>query len=948
MPPGVALAGGGGGGGGGAGGDSGRGKKGKGKKTPTIRKACDFCNERKKKCDGNGIDRCTYCKEKNHHNECVYSLRKPQRRARKPVQGPAMPPAPRRSRPSPPSAAASDQAPSDGAEEEQEQEQESSQSASTAVALESYHQQHCGPIVPLKRARMAPSTATGLVGMIEDHNLHAFFRCMGFLPLTCQSDIRAVMVRILVDRKSRSQVHLLGAGHDHNSGSGSGSDTERTRMVTSGGEGEGGGTRSMSAKESDPSACMFWCAVALGGLARGAPIESMARYVELAGNAVSGNVAPPAMSRVARAWALMAYMYGFCQDSDKYRICQSRAQFFFDTSFDETRNMSDKEKEERAEFELLIRHIDGLGLFYGDGPVKWRHVNEYLSYKSESNNHGQQSARHPPMPHHATIMTLRLFIMLSYRRFGQAFFTDVWRHRTQTAANGACAAYGGGAGGAGIHHGVAETDAATAPAAAAAAAAAAFLPLASILERINDDDDDDDEEEKEMEEGDDRLATERNALLTDAFGGGHGDVVPGWADGLSGVGIYASPDPEFVLSGERAEEPPAHGSRNMTRMMASAVPEYERLNGILDGLDVCSGIGGLMISCTSVVLHASQGDWPGSVEHMRRCVKILRDFPGLMRFPMGLHMTHLLIAMIAGAQRHSLDTQPLYTQLREAYNPMKPRESKEIPPAEEWDGIDECCSHVYCRAIDGRFGRRAEEAPVPMPMPMPTPTPISSSRAGIASEVQAAWKKPNDGRCYDSSSGSQLQYQQQHRSQPVEGMPVPCRATGGEGRRYISRVSTHPQPGPAPPAEQQEQKPAPYAEGLNSQPGGCGSISQREEGRASAMASATWLNNPEYGFPSTFSGEGGGDDTSSCDDHDGNTMSQELDPVITAWDMGCLTPVPEPAPLEAMFPPAVNAMFPATVNVASAAAAAAAASSSLSSPPLPGFVFGSLPQVQQQ
>lgn len=89
------------------------------------------------------------------------------------------------------------------------------------------------------------------------------------------SDIRAVMVRILVDRKSRSQVHLLGAGHDHNSGSGSGNDTERTRMVTSGGEGEGGGTRSMSAKESDPSACMFWCAVALGGLARGAPIESV-------------------------------------------------------------------------------------------------------------------------------------------------------------------------------------------------------------------------------------------------------------------------------------------------------------------------------------------------------------------------------------------------------------------------------------------------------------------------------------------------------------------------------------------------------------------------------------------------------------------------------------------------------------------------------------------------
>lgn len=38
---------------------AGRGKKqAKEKKPPTIRKSCDFCNGRKKRCDGDGIKRC--------------------------------------------------------------------------------------------------------------------------------------------------------------------------------------------------------------------------------------------------------------------------------------------------------------------------------------------------------------------------------------------------------------------------------------------------------------------------------------------------------------------------------------------------------------------------------------------------------------------------------------------------------------------------------------------------------------------------------------------------------------------------------------------------------------------------------------------------------------------------------------------------------------------------
>lgn len=42
----------------GSGGARGGKKQAKEKKPPTIRKSCDFCNGRKKRCDGDGVRRC--------------------------------------------------------------------------------------------------------------------------------------------------------------------------------------------------------------------------------------------------------------------------------------------------------------------------------------------------------------------------------------------------------------------------------------------------------------------------------------------------------------------------------------------------------------------------------------------------------------------------------------------------------------------------------------------------------------------------------------------------------------------------------------------------------------------------------------------------------------------------------------------------------------------------
>eukprot|EP00752_Nemacystus_decipiens_P016945 g15172.t1 len=61
---------------GGGHGDPGRVKKQGG--IPTVRKICDFCSSRKKRCDGGGVKRCSHCIAKNNPH-CVYSQRRPTR-----------------------------------------------------------------------------------------------------------------------------------------------------------------------------------------------------------------------------------------------------------------------------------------------------------------------------------------------------------------------------------------------------------------------------------------------------------------------------------------------------------------------------------------------------------------------------------------------------------------------------------------------------------------------------------------------------------------------------------------------------------------------------------------------------------------------------------------------------------------------------------------------------
>ncbi|CAM9742178.1 unnamed protein product [Ectocarpus sp. 6 AP-2014] len=50
----------------------------------------------------------------------------------------------------------------------------------------------------------------------------------------------------------------------------------------------------------DPSACTFWCAVVLGALVNGSPIESTTSYAQLAEEALAKSNSGPGDAEVAK------------------------------------------------------------------------------------------------------------------------------------------------------------------------------------------------------------------------------------------------------------------------------------------------------------------------------------------------------------------------------------------------------------------------------------------------------------------------------------------------------------------------------------------------------------------------------------------------------------------------------------------------------------------------
>ncbi|CAN0140050.1 unnamed protein product, partial [Ectocarpus sp. 12 AP-2014] len=152
----------------------------------------------------------------------------------------------------------------------------------------------CG-MLPLKRFRLSASPATGLVGMQENAFLSDFFGCVGFLPLTTPSHIRGEMVRMMTLSTTPNRP---GASHDSAEQGQFGAIFSEDGITTG---------NQLSA---GPSACTFWCAVGVGALVKGSPVESVGNYSRFARDALNAYTGP-VNAEVAQAWAILGYFYGF-------------------------------------------------------------------------------------------------------------------------------------------------------------------------------------------------------------------------------------------------------------------------------------------------------------------------------------------------------------------------------------------------------------------------------------------------------------------------------------------------------------------------------------------------------------------------------------------------------------------------------------------------------------
>ncbi|CAM9664116.1 unnamed protein product [Ectocarpus sp. 4 AP-2014] len=155
--------------------------------------------------------------------------------------------------------------------------------------------------VAIKRFRLSASPATGLVGMQENSFLTSFFSSVGFLPLTTRRDVRETMVTLMMSPIRQQSI----ATGDRDV------DKSLDALVL---EDKVGNTW-----EGDdlPKICTFWCAIAIGALAKGHPIESMAIYFRRAKEALA-RYSGPTNFEVAKAWAILAYLHGFVGDMETF------------------------------------------------------------------------------------------------------------------------------------------------------------------------------------------------------------------------------------------------------------------------------------------------------------------------------------------------------------------------------------------------------------------------------------------------------------------------------------------------------------------------------------------------------------------------------------------------------------------------------------------------------
>ncbi|CAB1118852.1 unnamed protein product [Ectocarpus sp. CCAP 1310/34] len=260
-------------------------------------KSCTFCAKRKRSCDSRR-PRCSLCIEKNQPH-CHYPLKPlPKRAAAKPTAARRL---------SSSSSSSSDCSISSGdaskAKRLAEAHEVASYGAGSVLAtVDTRSMPTVRGRMSLKRCRLSASPATGLVGMQENGFLGAFFGCLGILPLTTESTVRNAMVEVMMRQCG-------GQAYSRTGGSGMEGLAEDEEKGWCG----GGALARRHTLPDHPAKCMMWCAIALGALMRGVPVERVTGYVQLARESLADCFDGRSVEH-ARAYLIMSFLHSIIHD----------------------------------------------------------------------------------------------------------------------------------------------------------------------------------------------------------------------------------------------------------------------------------------------------------------------------------------------------------------------------------------------------------------------------------------------------------------------------------------------------------------------------------------------------------------------------------------------------------------------------------------------------------
>ncbi|CAM9167443.1 unnamed protein product, partial [Ectocarpus sp. 6 AP-2014] len=265
-----------------------------------TRTSCNFCISRKKGCEYIEIDgkkqQCKLCKEKQQ--ECIFEMKPPRTAKRKEGASAAQ-----RSG----GGASGGQRNGGGAAAGTA----ASRSSTALVAGSSSRRKP--PSAVMKRARLGPSAATGLVGFEENVYVSDFFDRLGFFPLANQKTVRRAIMEVLF-RPAEEQGSFRGGA-------------ESMEGVFSGAlaiQKFGSNTQ-----ESKAFSCMLWCTIALGAMTNNLKVATVRRYIKLAEEAVDGLCTEDVPT--AKAYTIMAMVYAWQDNSAQFAEYLGRAQKLVDS-----------------------------------------------------------------------------------------------------------------------------------------------------------------------------------------------------------------------------------------------------------------------------------------------------------------------------------------------------------------------------------------------------------------------------------------------------------------------------------------------------------------------------------------------------------------------------------------------------------------------------------------